>query len=153
MVKWRYNSRQMAMNQGEIGMNIYQVIGNTKKKFSELEMMDHIRQEGLPVTVLSTLSKEMTLSKDRVCEVLGLSSRTISRRTQLKKEEADKLYRLARLFTLAINVLEKKDHAIKWLNTSKRALGDQIPLTLMDTEIGAREVEKLLNRIEYGVYS
>lgn len=133
-------------------INAYQIIGNNKRKLSELEVMDNIRQ-GLPVKVLSTLSKEMTLSKDKVCEVLGLSSRTINRRTKLNKDEADKLYRLARIFALAINVLEDKSQAIKWLNTPKVALDHKIPLELMDTEIGSREVEKLLNRIEYGIYS
>lgn len=133
-------------------INAHQIIGSNKQKLSELEVMDNIRQ-GLPVKVLNTLSKEMMLSKDKVCEVLGLSSGTISRRTKLNKDEADKLYRLARIFALAINVLENKQQAIKWLNTPKAALDQKIPLDLMDTEIGSREVEKLLNRIEYGVYS
>jgi len=63
------------------------------------------------------------------------------------------LYRLARVFTLAIKVLGSKEQAIRWLNAPKVALFDQTPLELLNTSIGTKEVEKLLNRIEYGVYT
>lgn len=57
------------------------------------------------------------------------------------------------MLALAINVLEDKQQAIEWLSTPKIALDDQVPLELLFTGIGAREVEKLLKRIEHGVYT
>ena len=37
--------------------------------------------------------------------------------------------------------------------TPKRALGNITPLRCCDTDVGAREVEALLGRIEHGVFS
>jgi putative toxin-antitoxin system antitoxin component (TIGR02293 family) len=49
--------------------------------------------------------------------------------------------------------LGTKEKAAAWLHRSNRALGHVVPLDLVDTEIGARRVEQVLGRIEYGVYS
>ena len=43
--------------------------------------------------------------------------------------------------------------AVRWLTASNRALGGEIPITLLDTSAGAHEVETVLDRIEFGVYS
>ena len=40
-----------------------------------------------------------------------------------------------------------------WLTHKQTGLGNTVPLEFAKTEIGAREVENLLGRIEYGVYS
>jgi uncharacterized protein (DUF2384 family) len=46
--------------------------------------------------------------------------------------------------------MEKASH---WLQTSNRGLGGEVPLDLMDTDAGVREVETVLGRIEYGLFS
>jgi len=43
--------------------------------------------------------------------------------------------------------------AVNWLTTPKKALNNQQPLTYSRTEIGAREVENLIGRLEHGVFS
>jgi putative toxin-antitoxin system antitoxin component (TIGR02293 family) len=43
--------------------------------------------------------------------------------------------------------------ASTWLRTEKRALRGETPLGLLATDIGARMVERILGRIEHGVYS
>ncbi len=43
--------------------------------------------------------------------------------------------------------------ARQWLKSPQRGLGGVIPLDYAQTETGAREVENLLGRIDYGVYS
>ena len=45
------------------------------------------------------------------------------------------------------------DKARAWLKHPQRGLGGAIPLDYAETEIGAKEVEKLLGRMKYGVYS
>jgi putative toxin-antitoxin system antitoxin component (TIGR02293 family) len=54
---------------------------------------------------------------------------------------------------LAEEVLEDAGRAREWLHQPQRGLGNRIPLDLIRTEAGAREVEDLLGRIEYGVFS
>jgi ribosomal protein S16 len=45
------------------------------------------------------------------------------------------------------------ERAVRWLHRPNRALGGPAPLTLLDTDLGAQQVEQLLGRIEHGVYS
>ncbi len=40
-----------------------------------------------------------------------------------------------------------------WLRQPQFALGGRVPLEMLHTEAGTREVEDLLGRIEYGVIS
>jgi len=40
-----------------------------------------------------------------------------------------------------------------WLRTPNRVLGGQAPFDLLDTDAGVKQVETLLGRIAYGVYS
>ena len=49
--------------------------------------------------------------------------------------------------------MESEANARQWLNAPQFGLGGAIPLEYAGTEVGAREVEDLLGRIEYGVYS
>jgi putative toxin-antitoxin system antitoxin component (TIGR02293 family) len=53
----------------------------------------------------------------------------------------------------AVEVLESEEGARRWLNSPQVGLGGEIPLDYAQTEVGAREVEDLLGRIEFGVYS
>ena len=49
--------------------------------------------------------------------------------------------------------METLDDGRRWLTSPQVGLGGAIPLEYAETEVGAREVENLLGRIEYGVYS
>ena len=40
--------------------------------------------------------------------------------------------------------------ASEWLQTSNLGLGNETPLSMLDTEIGCREVSRVLNAIAYG---
>ena len=44
------------------------------------------------------------------------------------------------------------DKARAWLKHPNRGLGDEVPLSLLDTDIGARQVEDVLIRLEYGIH-
>lgn len=61
--------------------------------------------------------------------------------------------RSARIAALACEVLGDPEKAARWLRQPNRALAGRAPLSLLDTELGAREVEAVLRRIEYGVFS
>lgn len=71
----------------------------------------------------------------------------------LAPAESDRIIRFARLMDKALQVMESKENALEWLNAPQAGLGGAVPLAYAETEVGAREVEALLVRIEYGVYS
>ena len=86
----------------------------------------------------------------------GISGTTLTRRKrsgQLTPNESEHVLRIANLLERAAGVFEDVGDAAAWLKTPNLSLGDVTPLDYADTEIGAREVENLLGRIDYGVYS
>ena len=50
-------------------------------------------------------------------------------------------------------MLEDRDNAGRWLQKPNRALGGVAPLDLLSSDLGAEQVETILVRIDYGVYS
>jgi Protein of unknown function (DUF2384) len=72
---------------------------------------------------------------------------------RLTPEQSDIVIRTARTLAKAIDILGDREKAAHWLTTPNRALGGEIPISLLDTSAGAHEVETVLDRIEYGVYS
>ena len=71
----------------------------------------------------------------------------------LDRAESDRLVRYARLFSRASEALGGIAGARSWLIAPARAFHGECPLDYADTEIGAREVEALLGRLEHGVFS
>jgi|688.fasta_scaffold44238_9 hypothetical protein len=58
-----------------------------------------------------------------------------------------------RVLSQAVEVLGSIDKARLWLKTPNRALGCEMPLDLLDTDIGTRQVEEVLLRLNYGIFS
>ncbi len=109
---------------------------------------------GLPRVSFDNLRTELGVSTEEFAEVLGIPARTLARRTErFKPDESERLLRVGSVVQKAYDVLEDMTAVRRWLNQPKRALGGLTPLRCCDTEIGAREVEALLIRIEHGVFS
>lgn len=112
-------------------------------------------EEGLSAGVIDRIKKALGIPDRQLSATLGLSSRTMTRLRKSKRRlplpVGDRLYRLARTFTLALDVLEDADRAREWLHTPQIGLNHRIPLEVLATEAGAREVEDLLRRIDLGV--
>ena len=119
------------------------------------ELIEAIRS-GLPVRMFRRLADALSVSDAELARVTGISSSTLTRRKRagaLSPEEGERVLRFARLLDRAADVFGGVDEAADWLKAPNRALGGTSPLSYADTEIGAREVENLLGRVEYGVYS
>jgi putative toxin-antitoxin system antitoxin component (TIGR02293 family) len=111
---------------------------------------------GLSFHELEKLQKALGLTLEKIGNALGMSRATLHRRKvqrRLDAAESEKLVRYQRLLTKAAKVFGGPDNARAWLTHPQRGLGDAVPLEFAKSEIGAREVENLLGRIEYGVYS
>lgn len=62
--------------------------------------------------------------------------------------------RIIHVIARAVELFEgDKAQAQKWLNEPNRALGWKVPADLMASETGAREVMKLIARMEHGICS
>jgi len=113
-------------------------------------------EAGISFTDLETLGKSLNLSLDKLSPLVGIARATLHRRKReghLQVQESDRVIRYERLFSQATNVFGSREQALGWLRSPQRGLGGAIPLEYARTEVGARELEKLLGRIDYGVYS
>jgi putative toxin-antitoxin system antitoxin component (TIGR02293 family) len=111
---------------------------------------------GIPYRGFEALVDAFRLDAKSVLAVLRVPSRTLARRKQSRRfavDESDRLARLARIAALAADVLGDRDKAGRWLQKANRALGGAVPIERLATDAGAREVEDVLGRIAYGVFS
>lgn len=121
----------------------------------DVDLVDAVKR-GFSSRVIHALKDATGLTDEEVCLALGLPARTFQRRktqARIPLIESDRLYRLARVFSEAQEVLGDSDKARHWLRDPIRALGGRRPLDLLLTEAGTRQVEDVLGRIVYGVFS
>jgi putative toxin-antitoxin system antitoxin component (TIGR02293 family) len=112
-------------------------------------------RQGYPPSVFRTLRDALGLSDAELAAYLHIPRRTLTRRLRAKAfspEESDRMARLAAAFTKAARLFGPEE-ARAWMKTPLDALAGETPLRRCDTTLGAAEVEDVLGRIDYGVYS
>lgn len=113
--------------------------------------------QGLSYSSYTRLLNEISLSQQMLSDIVRISASTLARRQQsgrLTPEESDRIARIAKVFSDAVELFEgDKSSARQWLLTPSEALGGETPLKYSQSELGAREVEKLIGRLEHGVFS
>jgi putative toxin-antitoxin system antitoxin component (TIGR02293 family) len=111
---------------------------------------------GLPTTVLRRVAAFLGLRPAKVGSLVNINEKTLERRlkahARLKPDESERVARLMRIISLATAALESEAHAREWLNRPLSELGGRTPLQMTATEPGAREVERVLGRIEHGIF-
>ena len=118
-----------------------------------------IRQvgQGFSFHALRIFQSRSGVSLSEVASIIGIPPRTLARRRssgRLTSDESEKLLRLSSVYEQAMDLFEGDiESARKWLTTPKKALENHSPLEYSRTELGAREVENLIGRLEHGVFS
>ncbi len=129
------------------------ILGITVRNSDDL--IERVR-EGFPAIALREIEAKLEITHADLGQLLALPERSFSRRIKterLSRSESDVLYRIARIHAIAVDTLGNTHKAARWLKKPNTALGGTEPLRSLDTEPGARNVEDLLGRIRYGVYS
>jgi putative toxin-antitoxin system antitoxin component (TIGR02293 family) len=123
---------------------------------SDVQFMDSV-EDGLSYQALASLQRSMGLSTREIAKAVKVSERTLARRKierRLTDVESERLARVSRLFELAVSLFEGDEPAAtRWFRKPAPALGDKTPLELVAMELGARQVENLIGRLEHGVFS
>jgi putative toxin-antitoxin system antitoxin component (TIGR02293 family) len=122
----------------------------------KVELLRQI-EHGFPFDTLLRLEENSGLPVATLAAVVGIPERTLARRKAAGKfepGESERLLRIATLFEQCVELFEGDvTAAVRWLTTGKKALNDEEPLAYARTELGAREVEDLIGRVEHGVFS
>jgi putative toxin-antitoxin system antitoxin component (TIGR02293 family) len=118
-------------------------------------IMNHLK-EGFPIGAFERLCRALNISPARLAESLSIAPRTLVRRKKegrLQFAESERVFRFATLFEKAIAALGDAETARVWFTAPLKALCGKTPLEYAGTEIGAREVEDVLGRMEHGVFA
>ena len=94
------------------------------------------------------------MPRERLYDLVGLSASTAKRKVakneKLDPHVTERLMQIGGVEKLAEDVFGDRDRASEWLKTSNISLGNVPPLSMLGTEIGRREVSRILNAIAYG---
>ena len=63
---------------------------------------------------------------------------------------SERLDRIAEITHQAVAVFESEEQAVAWMSRPNDALGVMTPVMLCQTEIGARQVRRVLAALEWG---
>ena len=112
-------------------------------------------EEGLSYAAFENLKSRLGVSSHELADATLITQRTFARRKKagrMQPDESDRLVRMARVFSRAIGLYGgNEDLARAWMMRPRHALGGPSPFEMARTEVGAREVEKLIHQIEHGV--
>lgn len=114
-------------------------------------------EAGFSFGALERLRKSSGLPLELLRIAVRIKPRTFTRRrheNRLSPEESDRLLSVSRLLAQTFELFEGDKTAAKnWFVSPNRALGMTSPIEFAATEIGTREVENLIGRLEHGVFT
>ena len=126
-----------------------QALGTTVSSEADLARVVH---HGIRLTVLPYVLRA-GFSKQEI-EHFIIPARTLrhrkTKREPLTLDESDRVVRLTRIQSLAEDVFGDIDKANKWLREGLGILDGKPPLELARSESGARLVEQILAKIDWG---
>jgi putative toxin-antitoxin system antitoxin component (TIGR02293 family) len=124
------------------------------KQAEPQRMQQAIASRSILGSDLRAVRANLGLTVDDVAKVLGVGSRTVTRKEQAKSAlsvtEGDRAYRLARVADLAIDMIGDGGKAKNWLQRPNAYLGEKPPVQMLETEIGTDRVMESLYAIGYG---
>ena len=112
-------------------------------------------REGVSGDAITRLADLINIPKNDVYNLLNLKARTAQRQVS-KNLDADKsghLVQITKILQRCVEVFEDLEKAKRWLKSPNYALGNQVPLNLLDTTEGIELVRDTLTRIEYGAFA
>lgn len=137
---------------GQLGDNTlkattFWLIADQLNTRTEAERLRYI-QAGFPPSWIKAIREAFGLSPQRLQQLLNVSMSTLERRQRqlqpLDVVASERLDRLADIAVQAVSVFGNHAIAGRWMVSRHADLGHQTPIRLCETEIGARQVRRLL---------
>jgi putative toxin-antitoxin system antitoxin component (TIGR02293 family) len=119
------------------GTDLRRLIDRGLPKYTLRHLVDYVTKN----------SREAQLLHDRLVPPATFKRRT----TTLNPQESERVERIARVAALAEAAFGSQQDALEFLHTAHPELGGDQPLDAARTELGARQVEEVLWRMEYGL--
>lgn len=137
--------------------HLAELLGKKRHEVREVGEWHEQILHGLPFAAVEQVKAHASLTDADISRLLGIGEATLRRAraaaSALDSTTSDRLYRLSKAIAIAEEVLESPDNAMSWLKRPQPGLEGHVPLERLITQAGADEVEALLRRIDYGVYT
>jgi len=119
-----------------------------------MSIIDLVRT-GLPGRSLGKIAEAYQMPRTEIYNLLHISPKTAQRAASKKlgRDISDHLVQMVKVFKRAVEIFKDSEKAMRWLKSPCYALGNQVPVRLLDTTEGMELVMNTLGRIEYGVFS
>ena len=119
----------------------------------ESERLLHIKA-GFSAQLSQVVRITFNLQDRSVEKLLNASISTLERRRREQKPlnavASERLDRVAVVCHLAEAVFQSRDTAVCWMSKPNKALGGETPVMLCETEIGTKQVRRVLQALEWG---
>jgi putative toxin-antitoxin system antitoxin component (TIGR02293 family) len=118
--------------------------------------LDRVIHDGMPISAFRHAVELLEQPERTIVEGIGIARTTLGRRKaagRLGFIDSERAVRLGSVVALAKEALGSTKAAGRWLMKPNVALGGTVPITLLRTDIGTRQVEAVLGRALWGAYS
>lgn len=153
----RIVSNEMGAEVTASASQIARVLGGERTLGRRVRTLAELRglvEAGLPLSALAAVVEHVGGSPGAASELkysIVPKATLHRRRRRLSPRESERLERLARVAALAEQVWEDEALAIEFLTSAQPQLGGERPLDLARSDLGARQVEQLLMKLEYAL--
>lgn len=110
-------------------------------------------RKGIDSQYIISVSEHFKVPRESIAKIIGLPTSTMNRKLKeksvLSSSESERLERIAVIEAEAEEVFGTPEKAKSWMLKNHMTLGSA-PLSLLDTDIGATEVRRVLNAVAYG---
>lgn len=123
------------------------------RRIRSIDDLENTISHGLPKRALRLTAERVFPSAGEARRVMFriVPEATFKRRTRLSAAESERTERLARVIAAAEFAWDDEADAREWLTKPHPELGNRTPLEAATSELGARRVEDLLDRLIYGI--
>ena len=125
-----------------------------KRRVRSVEDLRAAVEAGLPLESLDLTVGRLAKSPRAAAELTHqiVPRSTLKRiKSRLNRVQSERLERLARMTALTEEVYEDPELAHEFLTSAQPQLGGERPVDLARSDLGTRQVEQLLSRIEYSL--
>ncbi|WP_223434496.1 MULTISPECIES: antitoxin Xre/MbcA/ParS toxin-binding domain-containing protein [unclassified Pseudomonas] len=148
----RRPAKKQAVSREE-GIAAFWRFSSDRESLTDSERLYQIKV-GFPTELVQVFRWAFDLQDRQLETLLNASMSTLERRRRIHKHldpvASERLDRIATVSHLAEKILETPVTAANWMSTPNKALGGTAPIMLCETEIGAKQVRRLLQALEWG---
>lgn len=130
--------------------SIAKILGLSSAIHSYAQLESEV-SKGLPKKSLKLLATRISSESIVFCHKVVPRATYNRRRDRLSAVESEKTSRIARVVALAEHVWRNQAHAREWMNTPLPELQGRTPADAVQTELGAVQVEDVLNKLLFGL--